>query len=56
MLVDYPYEWGQYMANGKIRTFVKNTPPEIISKAKELNKDIIKISGKDFFHFESDEH
>ena len=38
MLVDYPMEWRKYMIKGKTRTFSKNTPLEIVKKAKEINK------------------
>ena len=55
MLV-YPLEeWGKYMINGKVRTFKKDTPQEIIIKAKELNYLVKETSGRDFFFFEEEE-
>ena len=41
------------MINGKIRTFSKSTPKEIIEKAKEINKTAIRTGGKPAFFFES---
>ena len=56
MLVDYPKEWGKYFDRSKkqLRTFRKDTPAEIVEKAKEINKFIIEHAGKPFFHFEED--
>lgn len=54
MLVDYPMEWRKYMIKGKTRIFSKNTPQEIVSKAKEINKVAIRTGGKPFFFFEED--
>lgn len=54
MLVDYPMEWRKYMIKGKTRTFSKNTPLEIVKKAKEINKVAIRTGGKPFFFFEED--
>ena len=54
MLVDYPIEWDKYMIPNE-RTFVINTPEDIIEKAKELNTDIINISGEPFFKFEEEQ-
>lgn len=53
MLIDYPTEWEHFMINGKIRTFSKSTPKEIIEKAKEINKTAIRTGGKPAFFFES---
>ena len=52
MLVDYPMEWRKYMIKGKTRTFSKNTPLEIVKKAKEINKETIRLAEKPFFFFE----
>ena len=52
MLIDYPMEWRKYMIKGKTRTFSKNTPLEIVKKAKELNKKAVRYAGKPFFLFE----
>lgn len=52
MLIDYPMEWRKYMIKGKTRTFSKNTPQEIVSKAKEINKVAILTGGKPCFFFE----
>ncbi|MFQ9435586.1 MAG: hypothetical protein ACLR1R_04100 [Ruminococcus callidus] len=54
MLIDYPMEWRKYMIKGKTRTFSKNTPLEIVKKAKELNKKAIRDAGKPFSFFEED--
>lgn len=43
------------MISGKIRTFSKNTPKEIIEKAKEINKTAIRTGGKPAFFFETNE-
>ena len=52
----YPFEeWGKYMIDGKVRTFKKDTPTEIIEEAKKLNTLVKETSGRDFFHFEEDE-
>ena len=57
MLVDFPKEWHNYMIpfniSRKSHYFRKDTPPEIIKKAKEINADL--TSGKPFFHFEGEE-
>jgi hypothetical protein len=52
MLIDYPMEWRKYMIKGKTRTFSKNTPLEIVKKAKEINKETIRLAEKPFFFFE----
>jgi len=52
MLVDYPTEWEHFMINGKIRTFSKSTPKEIIEEAKKINEKAIRTGGKPFFFFE----
>ena len=54
MLIDYPMEWRKYMIKGKTRTFSKNTPLEIVKKAKEINKETIRLAEKPFFFFEED--
>lgn len=55
-MVVYPFnEWGKYMAKGKVRTFVKDTPSDIIEKAKQINDDYEKHFEKKFFHFEAEE-
>ena len=60
MLVDYPSEWRSYMIPNNISKkncmFRKDTPPEIVERAKELNKSIMEASGKPFFHFEDEEN
>mgnify|MGYP003289378224 CR=1 FL=1 len=52
MLVDYPYEWNKYMEKGKVRTFCKDTPMNIIEKAKEINVVAMECEGKPYFKFE----
>ncbi|CDE12003.1 hypothetical protein [Ruminococcus sp. CAG:330] len=52
MLIDYPMEWRKYMRKGKTRTFSKSTPLEIVKKAKEINKETIRLAEKPFFFFE----
>ena len=37
MLVDYPFEWNKYMVPGKVRTFKKETPADVLEKAKKIN-------------------
>ncbi|WP_298483788.1 hypothetical protein [uncultured Ruminococcus sp.] len=54
VLVDYPQEWRKHMIKGKTRTFSKNTPQEIVNKAKEINKETIRTGGKPFFFFDED--
>ena len=56
MLVDYPEKWSEYFFHDnehELKTFRKDTPKDIIEKAKELNEDIFRISGQVFFHFEN---
>lgn len=55
MLIDYPLEWEKYMIIGNGRTFSKNTPAEIIEKAKKINEKALKYAGKPFFYFENDD-
>lgn len=55
MLIDYPVKWENFMINGKIRTFSKSTPKEIVEKAKEINKTAIRTGGKPAFFFETSE-
>ena len=45
MLIDYPMEWRKYMIKGKTRL-------EIVKKAKEINKETIRLAEKPFFFFE----
>lgn len=52
-MVNYPYEWSKYMIKGKVRTFSKDTPIDIIEKAKKVNKTFIEDTGKPFFAFEN---
>lgn len=52
MLVDYPFEWNKYMLAGKIRTFKKETPADVVEKAKIINKKIFENTGKNYFSFE----
>ncbi len=54
-MVDYPYEWNKYMVDGKVRTFEKNTPGEIIIQAKIINEQWKEITDKDFFYFEAEQ-
>ena len=54
-MVDYPMEWERFMIYGKIRTFSKSTPKEIVEKAKKINEKLIRTAGKPFFFFEDDE-
>jgi len=54
MLVDIPDEWKKYFTS-KRRTFKKDTPEDIIRKAKEVNKITLKSAGKPFYFFEEDE-
>lgn len=53
-MVDYPYEWWKYMVKGKIHTFKKDTPEEIIKKAKKMNESYSEMTGKPYFHFEEE--
>lgn len=55
MLVDYPMEWEHFMIDGKIRTFSKSTPKEIVEKAKKINNKLIASAGKPFFFFDDSE-
>lgn len=43
------------MINGKIRTFSKSTPKEIVEEAKKINEKLIRTAGRPFFFFEDDE-
>ncbi|MBR1739148.1 MAG: hypothetical protein IJ737_02555 [Ruminococcus sp.] len=52
MLIDYPREWHKYMIKGKTRTFSKDTPEDILSKAKMINEKVVRLAGKPFFYFE----
>lgn len=54
MLVDYPHEWHRYFLDGKVRTFSKDTPKEIVEKAKDINKTTMQYGGKNFFSFETE--
>lgn len=51
-MVNYPYEWRRYMKRGKVRTFLRGTPPEIIEKAKIINEHYQEVAGSPFFYFE----
>ena len=55
MLVDYPYEWRNYMVRGKIRTFCSDTPKEIVDKAKIINEHLSEHNVKPDFYFEDEE-
>ena len=55
MLVDYPYEWRNYMLRGKIRTFCSDTPKEIVDKAKIINEHLSEHNVKPYFYFEDEE-
>ncbi|WP_295218214.1 hypothetical protein [Ruminococcus sp.] len=52
MLVDYPLEWEKYFLRGKGRVFSKDTPKDVVEKAKMQNELIYKRTGKIFFKFE----
>ena len=56
MLVDYPDKWHEYFLQNapQLRTFRKDTPQEIVEKAKLINASTLKHAGKQFFHFEKD--
>jgi hypothetical protein len=54
MLVDYPKEWEKYMFEKELK-FKKDTPAEIVEKAKEINKKTMKCADKPFFFFEGDD-
>ncbi len=54
MLVDIPKEWEQYLFTDT-RKFKKDTPAEIIEKAKKVNESTMFCAGKPFYFFESDE-
>lgn len=54
MLCSFPYEWTQYMVEGKVRTFIKETPKDIIKEAKKINEKALKYEGKPYFHFLGD--
>lgn len=53
-MVVYPDEWDNYLIPWKNRVFRKDTPADIIKKAKEINKSYSRFSDKDFFHFEEE--
>lgn len=53
-MVCYPDEWHKYLITGKNRMFMKDTPAEIIEKAKEINEKVLKLTGKYYFSFESE--
>lgn len=55
-MVDYPYEWVKYLIEDKVRTFKKDTPSDIVEKAKKINKSYSRSAGKNFFHFEAEEN
>lgn len=54
MLVDIPDEWRKYFTS-KPRTFKKDTPADIIEKAKKVNEKTMFCAGKPFYFFEEDE-
>ena len=54
MLVDIPIEWEKYLIEDT-RKFKKDTPPEIIEKAKKVNEKTMFCAGKPFYFFEEDE-
>ena len=54
-MVMFPDEWHDFMIHGKVRTFKKSTPADIVEKAKEINKKTLKIAGKNWFNFEEEE-
>lgn len=54
MLVDIPIEWEKYLIP-KTRKFKKDTPADIIEKAKKVNEKTIFCAGKPFYFFEEDE-
>ena len=59
MLVDIPEKWSEYFFHDdehEPKTFRKDTPKDIIDKAKELNKELIRLSGHTFFHFDEVEN
>lgn len=57
MLVDIPEEWRQYFLKNAphLRTFRKDTPQDIIEKAKMLNEKMIKLEGDPFYWFEEED-
>lgn len=55
MLVDYPEEWRKFMIHGETRKFCRETPNEIIEKAKKINSKLIASAGKPFFFFDDSE-
>lgn len=55
MLCSFPYEWRQYMVEGKVRTFCAETPKEIIEKAKEINAKSLEYEGKPYFFFSEEQ-
>lgn len=55
MMVNHPHEWDKFFVKGKTRMFSKDTPADIIKKAKEINAYVFSISGRQWFRFESEE-
>lgn len=55
MLVHFPHEWDKYLLDGKVMTFSKDTPKDIVEKAKDINKTTMKYGGKNFFNFETEQ-
>lgn len=41
------------MIKGKVRTFSKDTPDEIVEEAKKINKTFVEDTGKPFFMFDN---
>ncbi len=54
-MVDYPYEWNNYMKPDRLRTFRIDTPPDIIKQAKKINENYFESAGVPFFYFEGEQ-
>ena len=54
MLVMIPKGWEKYFLKNApyLRTFGKDTPIDIIEKAKAMNVKMMKYEGEPFYHFE----
>lgn len=54
-MIMYLDEWQKYMIVGKVRTFVSDTPKEILEKAMNLNEKCSENTGNEYFYFERKE-
>lgn len=49
MLVDYPDEWRKYMTSPGNKIFKKDTPKEVIERARRTNEHLMKTCGMTFY-------